>query len=128
MVDFTGSLWRDIKALLQTQSGNENSELKAAIEQAVISFGESILQDPQLARKIDGWTEDTARYLIRHYGHEVADLIRDTIDSWDTNATANRIEEQIGRDLQFIRINGTLVGGLIGLLIHTVRQLLAPFF
>ena len=128
VVDFTGSLWRDIKALLQTQSGNENSELKAAIEQAVISFGESILQDPQLARKIDGWTEDTARYLIRHYGHEVADLIRDTIDSWDTTATANRIEEQIGRDLQFIRINGTLVGGLIGLLIHTVRQLLAPFF
>ena len=46
----------------------------------------------------------------------------------DTTATANRIEEQIGRDLQFIRINGTLVGGLIGLLIHTVRQLLAPFF
>ena len=127
VVDFTGSLWRDMKELLEKQSLEDSSELKLAIEQAVISFGESILQDPRLAAKIDGWAEDTARYLIDHYGHEVANLIRETIDGWDTIATANRIEEQIGRDLQFIRINGTVVGGLIGLLIHSIRQILQPF-
>ena len=66
--------------------------------------------------------------MINNYGHEVAGLISDTIDSWDPVATSEKIEEHIGKDLQFIRINGTLVGGLIGLLIHTVRQLLAPFF
>ena len=116
-----------MKELLEKQSLEDSSELKLAIEQAVISFGESILQDPRLAAKIDGWAEDTARYLIDHYGHEVANLIRETIDGWDTIATANRIEEQIGRDLQFIRFNGTVVGGLIGLLIHSIRQFLQPF-
>lgn len=126
VVEFTGSLWRDIKDLLESQSTDDNSELKQAIEQAVISFGESILQDPELAAKIDGWAEDTARYLIDQYGHEVANLIKDTIDNWDTTATADRIEEQIGKDLQFIRINGTVVGGLIGLVIHTIRQLIEP--
>ena len=76
-----------------------------------------------LATKINGWAEDSGRYLIGTYGHEVADLIADTIENWDPQATAERIELQIGRDLQFIRINGTVIGGLAGLLIHTLTVL-----
>ncbi|MFT7041519.1 MAG: uncharacterized membrane-anchored protein YjiN (DUF445 family) [Urechidicola sp.] len=121
--DFTGSLWTDIKAALLDQSENPNAELKQTIQRAVIRFGESVLDDPALAAKIDGWAQDGGRYLIRTYGHEVARLIASTIESWDPEATAERIEIQIGKDLQFIRINGTVVGGLAGLSIHTLSEL-----
>ncbi|HKI73586.1 MAG TPA: DUF445 domain-containing protein [Pseudomonadales bacterium] len=118
--DFTESLWVDIKQALVNQSENPDAELRQAIENAVMGFGKSILDDPLLAEKIDGWADDSARYLIRTYGHEVANLISGTIENWDPEATAERIEIQIGRDLQFIRINGTVVGGLAGLAIHTI--------
>jgi uncharacterized membrane-anchored protein YjiN (DUF445 family) len=120
--DFTSSLWDDIKAALLNQSENPDAELKKAIEDAVISFGESILNDKALAAKIDGWADDSARYLIRTYGHEVSTLISQTIESWDPDAASMRIELQIGKDLQFIRINGTVVGGLAGLTIYTLSQ------
>ncbi len=127
VVDFTSSLWHDIKELLVQQSEVPDAELKQAIENSVIKFGNSILEDDKLAEKIDGWAEDSARYLINTYGHEVASLISDTIESWDPTATSERIEEQIGKDLQFIRINGTVVGGLVGLTIHTGRELVERF-
>lgn len=122
--DFTRSLWTDIKQSLMNQSQNPDAELRQAIEDSVMRFGRSILEDPLLEAKIDGWADDSARYLIRTYGHEVADLISNTISNWDPEATSERIEIQIGRDLQFIRINGTVVGGLAGLTIHTLS--LAP--
>ena len=122
--DFTATLWSDIKTALLNQSENPDAELKKTIEDAVVHFGNSILEDDKLGDKIDGWADDSARYLIRTYGHEVSDLISHTIESWDPNATSERIELQIGKDLQFIRINGTIVGGLAGLSIHTAS--LAP--
>lgn len=121
--DFTVSLWADIKQVLLDQSENPDAELRRAIEDSVISFGRSVQEDALLAEKIDGWAEDSARYLIRTYGHEVADLIASTIEAWDPKTTSERIEIQIGKDLQFIRINGTVVGGLAGLTIHTLSML-----
>ncbi|MBT7371069.1 MAG: DUF445 domain-containing protein [Gammaproteobacteria bacterium] len=126
VIGFTGSLWQDIKDVLVRQSEHPDAELKLAIEQSVTTFGESILADRELAAKIDGWAEESARYLINTYGHEVASLITDTIESWDPEATSERIEEQIGKDLQFIRINGTVVGGLVGLIIHSLREFIEP--
>ena len=128
VIDFTSSLWRDIKDVLISQSEHPDAELKKAIEDAVIRFGESILEDPVLAAKIDGWAEDSARYLITNYGHEIATLISDTIDGWDPAATSEKIEEHIGKDLQFIRINGTVVGGLVGLFIHCLHELVLHFY
>lgn len=118
--DFTTSLWADIKRTLLDQSEDPDGELTKAIEDSVMKFGQSILEDELLAAKIDGWAQDSGRYLIRTYGHEVADLISGTIESWDPQATSERIEIQIGKDLQFIRINGTVIGGLAGLVIHTL--------
>ena len=128
VIDFTSSLWRDIKDVLISQSEHPDAELKKAIEDAVIRFGESILEDPVLAAKIDGWAEDSARYLITNYGHEIATLISDTIDGWDPAATSEKIEEHIGKDLQFIRINGTVVGGLVGLFIYCLHELVLHFY
>ena len=74
--------------------------------------------------KIDHWVHQAAIYLVQEYGHEVEQLIAQTITKWDPEETANRIELQVGRDLQFIRINGTLVGGLVGFLIYAISLLL----
>lgn len=124
VVEFAGALWRDIKEVLIRQSEHPDAELKQAIEQSVLTFGQSIRDDDKLAKKIDGWAVESARHLINTYGHEVAALIPETIENWDPVPTSGRIEEQIGKDLQFIRINGTVVGGLVGLSIHTVRELI----
>ena len=105
----------------------EQLELKKAIQDAVEKFGRSILADDKLAEKINGWAEDSSRYLLDNYGHEVANLISQTIESWDPQSTSERIEIQIGKDLQFIRINGTVVGGLAGLGIHSISELVAHF-
>ena len=79
--------------------------------------------DDNLRAKINDWVEGAARYLVRAYGHEIGNMIAQTIDNWDAEATAQKIELQVGKDLQYIRINGTLVGGLVGLTIHTIAVL-----
>ncbi|MFT6432189.1 MAG: uncharacterized membrane-anchored protein YjiN (DUF445 family) [Candidatus Azotimanducaceae bacterium] len=126
--DFTGSLWNDIKTALLEQSESPDAELKTAIQGAVERFGQTILEDHHLAGKVNGWAEDGSRYLINNYGHEVANLITQTIEAWDPKSTSERIEIQIGKDLQFIRINGTVVGGLAGLSIHSVSELVSHFY
>ena len=65
-----------------------------------------------------------AGYLVERFSGDLADLVGTTVARWDTEETSRRIELQVGRDLQFIRINGTVVGGLAGLVIYTVAQLL----
>ena len=62
-------------------------------------------------------------YAVDQYRHEVAQLIEHTVSQWDPDATSRKIELQIGRDLQFIRINGALVGGLVGLVLYTIARL-----
>ena len=73
---------------------------------------------------MNGWIEKAVGYLAEEYGHEIADLIATTVARWDGAEASRRIELQVGRDLQFIRINGTVVGGLAGLAIYSIGQLL----
>jgi uncharacterized membrane-anchored protein YjiN (DUF445 family) len=72
---------------------------------------------------VDGWVEQVVGYLVDQYRSELADLVTGTVRSWDTEQTSRKIELQVGRDLQWIRVNGTVVGGLAGLLIYAVAQL-----
>ncbi len=122
--EFSGSLWLDIKTLFVERSTDPDSDIRQSIRQGLISFGEAILNDLTLRKKINGWIEDGAIYLTQQYGHEVELLIFQTIRHWDAEATSRKIELQVGKDLQFIRINGTLVGGLVGLIIHALSLLL----
>ena len=69
--------------------------------------------------------QEGAVYLIEEYGDEVEHLISNTISKWDAEETSRKIELHVGKDLQFIRINGTIVGGLVGLVIHTFSLLLS---
>jgi uncharacterized membrane-anchored protein YjiN (DUF445 family) len=121
---WTGALWADLKKSLQSQSADPDSELRQRIEVTVRSIAHAVLEDPALGEKLDRWIEGVVLYVVEAYRHEIADVIATTVAKWDPQEAAARIEVQVGRDLQFIRINGTIVGGLAGLLIYTVSTAL----
>jgi uncharacterized membrane-anchored protein YjiN (DUF445 family) len=121
---FSSSVWEDMKHGIIRYAQNPDSYAPGSIERGLNAFGEAVLSDPALLAKVDGWIENAALYLVERYQHEVAGLISHTVSAWDPEATSRRIELAIGRDLQFIRINGTLVGGLAGLAIYVLSELL----
>ena len=118
------SAWRHVKDAMIAGANDPDSDLRRRLDDALVSTGRNLREDPALRDKLDRWTEGVARYLVNQSQGEVADLISSTVARWDAQQTGERIELQVGRDLQFIRINGTVVGGLVGLLIHAVAQLL----
>jgi uncharacterized membrane-anchored protein YjiN (DUF445 family) len=122
--EFSSSLWGDIKTTLLEHGDDPDSDFNQPIQRGVTRFGEALLNDQALLDKIDRWVEQAVLYFIEEYGHEVAHLITHTVSEWDAEATARKMELQVGRDLQFIRINGTIVGGLVGLLIYSFSLLL----
>ena len=122
---YSASLWGEMKGALTRGSADADSPLRQRAERAITAFGESLREDPELLEKIEGWLETAALYVVEQYRHEVAELISSTVQAWPADDTSRKIELQIGKDLQFIRINGTLVGGLAGLLIYAFSQLLA---
>ncbi|HTE43654.1 MAG TPA: DUF445 domain-containing protein [Gemmatimonadaceae bacterium] len=120
---FSKSIWEDGKDALAKYAANPESEAPSVIEKALTSFGQKALEDPELMAKMDEFAVDVAVFLVARYQDEVADLIASTVAAWDPELTSRRVELAIGRDLQFIRINGTLVGGLAGMLIYLISSL-----
>jgi uncharacterized membrane-anchored protein YjiN (DUF445 family) len=121
---FSASLWVDAKAALLRFAEHPDAAARegGTIERALTSFGETVLADPVLVRKVDDFVVDIAVFLVGRYQADVADLIAHTVQNWDAEVTTKRIELAVGRDLQFIRINGTLVGALAGLIIYTISR------
>jgi uncharacterized membrane-anchored protein YjiN (DUF445 family) len=120
---FSTSLWGDVKERLVQHAEKPAANVPGTIERGLNAFGEAVLADAALLDKIDSWIVDVALYVVERYQNEVGELISSTVNNWDPDATSRRIELAIGRDLQFIRINGTLVGGLAGAVIYLVSKL-----
>ena len=99
-----------------------DSELRHRLTMTLQRVGERLAGDRELQAKVDDWIERAAVYVIENYRREVAEIIATTVERWDGADTSRRIELQVGRDLQFIRINGTVVGGLAGVFIHAVGE------
>jgi len=119
----SGAIWRDTKAALSRYADSPDEVNTEAIERGLRGIGQAIQSDPALMAKIDQWIVDAAIAVIERYQDEVGELIATTVKRWDPVATSRRIELAIGRDLQFIRINGTLVGGLAGMLLYLLGGL-----
>ncbi|HEY5424315.1 MAG TPA: DUF445 domain-containing protein [Ilumatobacteraceae bacterium] len=119
-----GSLWAEMKRNTISALDDPRSELRQRIDRSLANLGRRLASDDQLQAKVDDWVARAAGHVVDHYRGEVAELISGTVAKWDAKATSERIELQVGRDLQFIRINGTIVGGLAGLVIYSVSQLL----
>jgi uncharacterized membrane-anchored protein YjiN (DUF445 family) len=118
------SLWGELKRNTIGAIDNPSSELRRRLDLSLATLGRRLASEPELQAKVDDWVLRAAGHIVDHYRGEVADLIASTVAKWDGAATAERLELQVGRDLQFIRINGTIVGGLAGLVIYTASQLL----
>ena len=88
-----------------------------------MALANRLVDDAALQQKVDAWLESIVVYLAEAGRTEIGALIANTVEGWDPNDTADRIELQVGRDLQFIRINGTLVGGLAGFLIFAFSEI-----
>ena len=121
---FIGGAWGVVKGLILDAAEDPSSDLRLRVRDGLLSLGRRLSSDEVLRGKLDGWLADAAGYVVRHYRAEITTLITDTVQRWDAEETSRKVELQVGRDLQFIRINGTVVGALAGLAIYTVSQLL----
>ncbi|MGW9166737.1 DUF445 domain-containing protein [Agromyces sp. NPDC055658] len=118
--EFAGEAWAAVKATLVDGLADPSSELRTGLRAAIVEVGTRLATDDALAAKVDDWVTDAAAYVVRNYRHEIAGVITETVERWDPRETTEKLELQVGRDLQFIRINGTVVGALAGVAIYAV--------
>lgn len=116
------SAWTTAKEMLLTAAEDPSSELRKRVRLGLVNLGTRLIEDDALREKVDGWVRGAAGYVVSNYSHEITTIITDTVQRWDAAETARKVELQVGRDLQFIRINGTVVGSLAGLAIYTFAQ------
>lgn len=125
VASFASEVWNDAKqrlaAYAQQLADTAQSE-PDHIERWLAALGNKVAEDPVLAARVNGWIGELLIYSVEQAREEVASLIASTVKAWDANATSRKIELQIGRDLQFIRINGTIVGGLVGIVLYTIGR------
>ena len=123
--EWSRGLWATVHADLDEGLASPNSDVRNAIAAAVAELATRLRDDEHTRRRLDTAIVEIARSVTERGGGEIGALIAETIDRWDPDEASRRIELAVGRDLQFIRINGTVVGGLAGLAIHAIGELVA---
>lgn len=121
---WAGSIWGQAKAYVIDAGRDPTSELRRRLDASVAAMGQRLRDDPELQRTVDDWARRGAHGAVAQYGDGVSDFIASTVARWDAAETSAKLEAQVGSDLQFIRINGTIVGGLAGLAIYLIGQVL----
>ncbi|ORI18088.1 hypothetical protein BJD99_14555 [Rhodococcus sp. 1163] len=116
--------WKVAKRLIMESVDDPSSTLRRKISENAAGWGVRLRDDDELRGKVDGWLLGGARYIAANYADEITTIITDTVARWDAEEASSKIELQVGRDLQFIRINGTVVGALAGLAIYSVSNLI----
>jgi len=119
---FSSGLWDDLRAALIRTAENPDARALETVAHGVTAIATGVKEDPELLAKLEDWMIEAVTELVERYRGEVAILIAETVDGWDPQMTSRRIELAVGADLQYVRINGTLVGGLAGLVIYTIMQ------
>lgn len=120
--ELIASAWGSVRGMMVAAAEDERSELRLRARASLLSLGGRMSADARLQTKVDSWLEDAATYLVTTYRDEITSLISETVAGWDADQTSRKIEAHVGRDLQFIRINGTVVGALAGLLIFAISR------
>ncbi|HEX7025283.1 MAG TPA: DUF445 domain-containing protein [Gemmatimonadales bacterium] len=123
VADLTDWIWDATRRSVAGYAARADGAEPGPLARGVSEFGASLLADPKLLSEIEEMMISAALDVIEKHRHEAADLIAQTVAGWDPEATSRRLELAVGRDLQFVRINGTLVGGLVGLLIYGLPRL-----
>jgi uncharacterized membrane-anchored protein YjiN (DUF445 family) len=123
--DWSSSLWQQAKKALRTQAAQPESELRRQLAGMLAAVGERLGSDRRLADGLERMVESAARALADQFHDELAGLVTGTIERWDATETSNQLELLLGRDLQYIRINGTVVGAGVGLALHAIALAVA---
>jgi len=118
------SLWNALRRALLEALRDPRGPLRERLQGELVAFAERLRVDESMRKRFDGLAADGAVFAVERYGAELTAVITHTIERWDGKEAADRIELHVGRDLQFIRINGTIVGGLVGVVIHTASVLI----
>lgn len=122
--EWSASLWKEAKATLRLQASQPGSELRRRLAGALAAAGRRLASDARLEESLERVVESGARALAEQFHDELAGIVSSTIERWDATETATQLELLLGRDLQFVRINGTVVGAAIGLALHAIAQAL----
>jgi uncharacterized membrane-anchored protein YjiN (DUF445 family) len=123
--DWSSSLWSHVKDTLRTQAADPRSELRRGLASALTAAGRRLGSDRRLQESLVRMVDSGARALADQFHDELAGLVTGTIQRWDAAQTSSQLELLLGRDLQYIRINGTVVGAAVGLVLHAVALGLA---
>jgi uncharacterized membrane-anchored protein YjiN (DUF445 family) len=126
MREFLATIWADIKRKLKEYAVRTEQEQfeGGRLEVAIAALAHNALKDTVLSEKLNLWIDDAVLAVVDASRTEIAQLISGTVSAWDPQETSRRIELQIGRDLQFVRINGTIVGGMVGLALYALTRAL----
>lgn len=120
--EYSIDIWISIKNTLKNELQEEQSALKIYLSRNINEFSENLKTDENLQNKIDDWVRVTAYKYILKNTHQFGSLISSTVGNWQGKELSEKLELEVGKDLQFIRVNGTLVGGLVGLIIYTIAH------
>ena len=120
---YLGELWADLRQWVKTDINADDSRVKQRIASAGQWFGETLVADSALRASLNGHLEQAAHKVAPEFATFLTRHISDTVKSWDARDMSQQIELNIGKDLQFIRVNGTLVGGSIGLVLYLLSQI-----
>jgi len=117
------ALWQRGRAAIIKAARNPDAALAGKLGEVLRSMGESLEKDPRLHNAINQFARRAASGMASSYGGQIVKLVSETVRHWDARTVTERLESAVGRDLQYIRINGTLVGGLVGLILHAIDML-----
>ncbi|MGZ0713168.1 DUF445 domain-containing protein (plasmid) [Coraliomargarita sp. W4R53] len=114
--------WNTAKTGLLASLADPESGLRRRAASALSDIGERLTTEAALQHRVDVWVTDTAVFVVDRYRHDIASIITETVERWDADETTEKIELMVGRDLQYIRLNGTIVGALAGVTIYAVAH------
>lgn len=124
---YVGEMWGDLRNWMKADMHSDDSKMQKRISEAGLWFGETLLADGALRASLNEHLEQAAHRVAPEFSAFLTRHISDTVKSWDARDMSYQVELNIGKDLQFIRINGTLVGGCIGLILYLLSQIPALF-
>jgi len=117
-------VWGAAKSALRRQALDPTSNLRAVLISVITRIGEELLKDEAARTALNERLRSAIAALAGRYGRDASSLVTDTIRSWDSETITEKLEQNVGRDLQYVRINGTIIGGLVGLAIHQIGMFL----
>lgn len=121
---FMRNIWADIKSNLTINNNDQQNNIANALSRGFGEITNALQNNEELSNSVNSKLKEWAIELASAQGDGVGKMVADTIKSWDANTVVTQIETAVGRDLQYIRINGTVIGGLVGLLIHIFSELI----